>query len=89
MFNYCHKIHPAITLRQKYSRTSVAQVYYDCFELVLDPLGKSPIATDLGYLRMIFFFYDINFILCGLIRTHNIPKCYRKSKRYTCTYYTS
>ena len=47
-----------------YSRTSVTQhwwrVYHGCFELVIESLGKSPIAADLGQFRVIFFFYVEN-----------------------------
>ena len=41
-------------------------IYHGCFELVIEPLGKSPIAADSGQFRVIF--YVENGILCVLIR---------------------
>ena len=51
-------------------------------------LRKNPLAADLGLLRVIFFYIGNSIILCThknrlneaiLMRTHNIPSCYRKS----------
>ena len=65
-------------------------VYHGCFEIILESLGKNTIAANLEKLRVIF--YVENGILCVLIRIasvrrfqweqHNIPSCYRKSKKY-------
>ena len=43
-------------------------VYHDCFELVLESLGKNPIAADVESVRVIFFFNVEKGILCVLIR---------------------
>ena len=45
-------------------------VYHDCFELVLESLGKNLIAADLVLFRMIFCVYIENSILCILYWEH-------------------
>ena len=37
------------------------------FELVLESIGKNPLASDLGSFSVIFFFYIENGILCILV----------------------
>ena len=72
-----------------FSRASVARTLMArlprLFELVLESLGKS-LGCRRGIILIDFLFYIENGILCVLIRiaslrTHNIPSCYRKSKR--------
>ena len=52
----------------------------------LSPLEKKPIAAYLGLFSVIFFFIVKWYIFvldeAILMRTHNIPSYYRKSKRY-------
>ena len=43
-------------------------VYHGCFELVLESLGITHLAADLGKLIVIFLFYIENGTLCLLIR---------------------
>ena len=38
-------------------------VYHGCFELVLESLGKNPMAADSGKFRVIFFFI-LNMVYC-------------------------
>ena len=47
-------------------------VYHGYFELVLESLGKYPIAADIIILGLIygdFFFHVDNVMLCGLIKS--------------------
>ena len=48
------------------ARTLMARIPWLFF--VTKSLGKNPIAADLEYFRVIFFFYIQNGILCVLIR---------------------
>ena len=45
------------------ARTLMARLYHGCFELILESLGKKPIAADFGYFR-VFFLFILKMVYC-------------------------
>ena len=60
IYEYCvrNTVSPNFSVTNKV-QLNAAELQYGCFELVLESLGKTPIAADIimyGIIRMIFFF---------------------------------
>ena len=72
----------------KYSRTSVAQTLMACLPwLILESLGKDPIAADLGKFRIIFFFilkmvYCVYPLKLPLLGDSNEKKHAKENRKY-------